>query len=124
MGRTWKIRGNPKNKYNARKVRTSEGEFASQKEYARWCELRMLEQAGLISDLRRQVRYELIPKQVKATTNGRKMERAVAYVADAVYIDNETGLEVVEDSKGKRTKDYVIKRKLMLWVHDIVVKET
>jgi hypothetical protein len=124
MARTWKIRNMPKNKYNARKVKTPEGEFASQKEYTRWCELKMLEQAGVISNLRRQVRYELIPKQVKVTASGRKTERAVNYVADHVYIDNETGLEVVEDSKGHRTKDYVIKRKLMLWVHDIAIKET
>ena len=51
------------------------------------------------------------------------MERAVSYVADFVYVDCATGETVVEDAKGVRTKEYVIKRKLMLWVHGIRVKE-
>ena len=88
--------------------------FDSQKEYNRWCNLRLLERAGKISDLKRQVSYELIPKQ-----NG---ERACSYVADFVY--NEDGKTVVEDCKGFRTEGYKIKRKLMLWVHNIKIKET
>ena len=88
--------------------------FDSQKEYNRWCNLRLLERAGRISDLKRQVSYELIPKQ-----NG---ERACSYVADFVY--HEDGKTVVEDCKGFRTEGYKIKRKLMLWVHNIRVKET
>lgn len=104
-----------RNKYGARKVTAPDGQvFDSQKEYNRWCNLRLLERAGRISDLKRQVSYELIPKQ-----NG---ERACSYVADFVY--NEGGKTVVEDCKGFRTEGYKIKRKLMLWVHNINIKET
>ena len=77
--------------------------------------LRILERAGKISNLQRQVKYELIPKQ-----DG---ERACTYVADFVYIDA-NGETVVEDTKGVRTDAYKIKRKLMLWVHQIKIKET
>jgi hypothetical protein len=104
-----------RNKYGARKVTAPDGQvFDSQKEYNRWCNLRLLERAGRISDLKRQVSYELIPKQ-----NG---ERACTYVADFVYLEN--GELVVEDCKGFRTEGYKVKRKLMLWVHNIKIKET
>lgn len=105
-----------KNKYGARKVTAPDGQvFDSVKEYHRWCELRLLERAKRISDLQRQVKYELIPKQ-----DG---ERACTYVADFVYIDSD-GRTVVEDTKGVRTDAYRIKKKLMLWVHGIKIKET
>lgn len=105
-----------RNKYGARKVTAPDGQvFDSVKEYHRWCELRLLERAKRISDLQRQVKYELIPKQ-----DG---ERACTYVADFVYIDSD-GRTVVEDTKGVRTDAYRIKKKLMLWVHGIKIKET
>ena len=105
------------NKYGAKKVTDhNTGEvFDSKKEYHRWCELRLLERAGKITDLQRQVKYELIPKQ--------KGERACTYLADFVYKDSD-GNTVVEDTKGVRTDAYRIKRKLMLWVHGIRIKET
>ena len=103
------------NKYGAKKVVIGGEVFDSQKEYRRWCELRLLERARKISLLQRQVKYELIPKQ-----DG---ERACSYVADFVYRDDK-GNFVVEDCKGFRTDGYKIKRKLMLWVHGIKVKET
>lgn len=103
------------NKYGARKVTAPDGQvFDSRKEYSRWCNLRLLERAGKISDLKRQVCFELIPKLAG--------ERACRYVADFVY--NEDGKTVVEDCKGYRTEGYKIKRKLMLWVHNIRIKET
>ena len=103
------------NKYGAKKVRLPDGQvFDSQKERDRWCILKLLERAGRISDLRRQVTYELIPKQTG--------ERACSYVADFVYREN--GELVVEDCKGFRTEAYKIKKKLMLWVHGIRIKET
>jgi hypothetical protein len=86
------------------------------KEANRWCELKMLEKAGLIKDLQRQVKFELIPKQ-----DG---ERAVHYVADFVYVED--GKKIVEDVKSavtKKNKEYVIKRKLLLWRHGIRIKE-
>ena len=103
------------NKYRARKVKAPDGQvFDSVKEYHRWGVLRLLERAGRITDLKRQVSYELIPKQ--------QGERACSYVADFTY--NEDGKLVVEDCKGYRTPEYRLKRKLMLWVHGIKIKET
>lgn len=103
------------NKYGARKVTAPDGQvFDSQKEYNRWCNLRLLERAGKITNLKRQIPYELIPKQ-----DG---ERACTYVADFVYYED--GKLVVEDCKGFRTEAYRIKRKLMLAVHNIKIKET
>lgn len=105
------------NKYGAKKIKDPATGFVfdSKKEFIRWCELRILERAGKISCLQRQVKYELIPKQ--------KGERACTYVADFVYIDSD-GNKVVEDTKGVRTDAYRIKRKLMLWIHGIRIKET
>ena len=103
------------NKYGARKVKAPDGQvFDSVKEYHRWGMLKLLERAGRISDLKRQVSYELIPKQ--------QGERACRYVADFTYMED--GKLVVEDCKGFRTPEYRLKRKLMLWVHGIRIKET
>lgn len=104
-----------KNKYGARKLTAPDGQkFDSVKEFHRWGCLRLLERAGKISDLKRQVSFELIPKQ-----DG---ERACTYVADFVYYED--GKMVVEDCKGFKTDVYRIKKKLMLWVHGISIKET
>ena len=101
-------------KYGNIKTTTSDGiTHDSIKEANRWCELKLLERAGKIYDLKRQVKYLLIPKQ-----DG---ERAVEYIADFVY--TEDGNFVVEDVKGKRTKEYIIKRKLMRYIHGIKIKE-
>jgi hypothetical protein len=101
-------------KYGARKVAIDGIVFDSKAEARRWGELKTLEKAGVIADLRRQVQYEIIPKQ--------KGERRAVYTADFVY--REGGQEVVEDVKGVRTRDYILRRKLMLWVHGIRVRET
>ena len=99
--------------------------FASKREQDRYGELAVLLRAGKISDLRFQVRYDLIPPQVRA--DGKK-ERGIYYDADFVYKDAD-GNEVVEDSKGYRSTNsapyakFVLKRKLMLWVHGITVHE-
>lgn len=107
-----------KSKYGAVRVRTVDGiEHDSKKEAARWQELNLMLRARLIEDLQRQVRFELIPKQ-----DG---ERACTYIADFVYIDRKTGEKVVEDVKSPatRTEAYRIKRKLMLLVHGIRIRE-
>jgi hypothetical protein len=88
--------------------------YASKKEAQRAAELKLMQQAGHITDLREQVRYELIPAQGS--------ERACHYVADFVYFDAANNL-IVEDTKGFRTPDYVIKRKLMKFVHGISITE-
>ena len=105
-------------KYKSRKVTVNGVVFDSRKEANRWCELALLQKAGQVTDLQRQVKYELIPSQ---RIDGKVAERACTYVADFVYREN--GKTVVEDTKGFKTKDYIIKRKLMLWVHGIRVKE-
>lgn len=105
-------------KYRNVKVTTPDGKFDSKRELKRWQELKLLEKAKQIFNLRRQVKYELIPKQRHSDDT---MERAVTYVADFVYTASLH--TVVEDCKGFRTPEYVIKRKLMLRVHGITVKE-
>ena len=108
-----------RSKYGARKVVIDGEVFDSKKEYRRFCELALLEKAGQIAELKRQQRFTLIPTQRNA--NGKCVERPVTYIADFVYQEN--GETVVEDTKGFRTKDYIIKRKLMLWVHGIQIRE-
>lgn len=105
-------------KYGNRKVIRDGIEFDSVKECQRYCELKLMQRAGLISDLQLQVPFELIPTQ---RIDGKVVERAVNYVADFVY--QQDGVQVVEDTKGYKTPEYIIKRKLMLWVHGIRIKE-
>lgn len=104
------------NKYHAQKS----GGYASRKEHRRANELRLLQRAGLISNLREQVPYELIPTQ--RAPDGKVIERACSYIADFVYTDQH-GNTVVEDTKGVRNDVYRIKRKLMLHVHGITITE-
>lgn len=101
----------PRSKYGNQKHRG----YDSRREAKRADELRWMEKAGEISDLQEQVPFELVPKQAG--------ERSVKYMADFVYRDK-SGHQVVEDTKGHRTVDYRIKRKLMLWVHGIRILET
>lgn len=122
---------NQKSKYGANKTVIGGIEFDSKREAKRWTQLKLLERAGVIRDLDRQVKFVLIPAQREADTigargairKGKIIERECAYVADFVYTDTETGETVVEDTKGFKTKDYIIKRKLMLWVHKIKIME-
>lgn len=130
-------------KYKSKKVVKDGITFDSQKEYKRYCELSSLEREGKITNLRRQVKFVLIPAQyepdIVGKRGGRKkgklIERECSYIADFVYEKRiyrpdafeevySTRLKtVVEDVKGVRTKDYIIKRKLMLHIHGIRIKE-
>lgn len=124
-----------KTKYYSCKTKASDGTvFDSYKEAKRWEQLLLMQKAGEITNLQRQVKYELIPaqyetyerygKQGQRLKDGiRLVERKVEYIADFVYTITETGETIVEDVKGMRTKDYIIKRKLMYAVHTIKVKE-
>jgi len=149
--------------------------YDSKKEWERWNALKLLEREGIITDLRRQVEFELIPTQteryevekmahcyqvdhgehavvsfntrteavaycrangivqklikrhnyMKRDIHTRVIEKAAVYTADFVY--KRDGKEVVEDVKSDITRkeaDYVLRRKLMLWVHDIRILET
>lgn len=125
-----------KAKYKNIKTQTFDGiVHDSVKEAQRWGELLLLERAGKIIDLSRQVPFELIPAQYETyerygktgqrLKDGRRLiEKAVVYRADFVYTDAETVETIVEDTKGVKTKDYIIKRKMMLYRYGIRIKET
>ena len=121
-----------RNKYKAIKTTVNGIEFDSRKEARRYQDLLLLQRAGVIKKLERQVKFVLIPTQYETTVRyGKKgqrlkdkqklLEKECSYVADFVYEEN--GKKIVEDTKGVKTKDYIIKRKLMLYVHGIRIKE-
>ena len=105
-------------KYGNRKVYVGDQLFDSKREADRWVELTLLQKAGKIQGLERQVPYGLIPAQ---KIDGKVVEREVKYIADFVY--HQDGQTVVEDAKGMKTPEYIIKRKLMLWRHGIRIVE-
>ena len=110
-----------RSKYGAQKTEYDGIVFDSKREAMRWRELALLQRSGEIADLRRQVKFILVPAQVDE--NGKIAERAVSYVADFVYSDMHSGETVVEDAKGMHTREYIIKRKLMRYVHGIRIRE-
>lgn len=121
-----------RNKYKAIKTTINGIEFDSRKEARRYQDLLLLQRAGVIKKLERQVKFVLIPTQYETTVRyGKKgqrlkdkqklLEKECSYVADFVYEEN--GKKIVEDTKGIKTKDYIIKRKLMLHVHGIRIRE-
>ena len=126
--------GKTMTKYKNKKIEVDGIVFDSKKEARRYQELKLLEKAGKITDLQMQVKFELIPQQREFTneiyTKGRNkgcfkkgkiLERECSYIADFVYWEN--GKRVAEDTKGFKTRDYIIKRKLMLYVYGIRIKE-
>jgi hypothetical protein len=141
MKRGWNRRNNTK--LNNKSIVIDGIEFQSQKEGKRYAELKLLQRAGEISDLELQKKYELIPAQYEIVETGehykvgeRKgqpktkrvcIEQSVVYIADFVYQKN--GQTVVEDVKGYRDPSsatyakFVLKRKMMLWIHGIRIKE-
>lgn len=133
------MRRKGKRKLNNRSIIIDGIEFDSQKEGNRYCELKLMQRAGVISNLELQKRYELIPAQYKTVETGEYykvgakkgqpktkevcIEQSVVYVADFVYQKN--GQTIVEDVKGYRDPSsatyakFVLKRKMMLWIHGI-----
>ena len=105
-------------KYHSKKTTVDGLIFDSKKEARRWLELAVLQKEGIIRELRRQVTFEVVPAQ---KINGRVAERPVKYIADFVY--EQDGKTVVEDAKGVKTPEYIIKRKLMLERFGIRIKE-
>lgn len=108
-----------KNKYGAKPVVDSGQRFDSTGEFKRWCELKLLERAGEIKDLQRQVRYKLIVSEIPICD----------YVADFAYYEQVMGQPVcfiVEDFKSPATTTPIfgIKRKLMKACHGIDVRVT
>lgn len=120
------------NKYKSMKCYINGIEFDSRKEARRYQELLLLQRAGVILNLERQVKYVLIPAQYETyerygakgqelKPGQRLVEKECSYIADFVYVKD--GKTVVEDTKGFKTKDYIIKRKLMLYTHGIKIQE-
>lgn len=128
---------NKYNKYKALKTKVDGIEFDSRREARRYQELLLLQRAGEIQNLRMQERFVLIPSQYERVETGEYyqtgskkgipktkevcVEQAVVYMADFTYIED--GKMVVEDTKGFKTKDYIIKRKLMLKEYGIKIRE-
>lgn len=136
-----------KGKFNNRRMSTPDGEFDSKGEWERWLFLKEAEKNGEISDLRRQVKYTLIPTQYRTETVHLKTkdkevrrvaEREVTYTADFVY--KKTGRKfdvtigdvrgvgyftetVVEDFKGFPNDRWPLKKAMMLYMHGIAVRE-
>lgn len=121
-----------RNKYQAIKTTVNGIEFDSRKEARRYQDLLLLQRAGVIKNLERQVKFVLIPAQYETIIrygkkgqrlkDGQKLlEKECSYYADFVYEEN--GKKIVEDTKGVRTPDYIIKRKLMLREYGIRIRE-
>ncbi len=106
-----------KSKYRNQKVTIDGMTFDSKKESTRWQQLRMMESAGAISDLERQVSFEL----VRAVRLGNRGRPPIRYIADFTYLED--GELRVEDAKGFKTDVYKLKRHLMMAVHGIEVRE-
>lgn len=96
------------NKYHNKKIDTPDGKFDSKYEYQKWCELKLLEKNRIISNLQRQVKFELIPT-IKTSC---ETLRSISYYADFVYIEN--GIMYVVDTKGFNTDVFQIKKRLLI----------
>lgn len=124
-------------KYGNKKVTVNGIKFDSKKEADRYKALRMMEIYGKITDLELQKRFEIIPAQYETVETGefykvgskkgqpktkkKCVERSVVYVADFAY--KKDGELVVEDTKGMLTPDYILKRKMMLYLLGIKISE-
>ena len=116
-----KDRRTTRNKYGAEPVVIDGMRFDSKAEGKRYQQLKLLERAGEIRNLETQVAFDLIPAQ---DIGGRK-EKPVRYLADFRYTRASDGETVVEDVKSAptKTKEFVIKRKLVLWLHKVIIQE-
>lgn len=127
-----------RSKYGAKKCQYKGIVFDSQREMHRYQELEEKLRAGEIKDLQLQKKFELIPSQVdpdapieyykKGPKKGQQkpgpvLEAPCCYIADFFYYSVPEKQYICEDSKGMRTKEYNIKRKLMLYVHKIKIRE-
>ena len=109
---------NPIHKYHNKPVVTPEGEkFDSKREYRRWKELQLMEKAGEISSLQRQVPFELV------CAHPPEFKRPIKYIADFVYIDERSSHVVVEDAKGMKTPAKKKKKRLMFDKYGIMIQE-
>lgn len=105
-------------KYHSRKTTIDGIQFDSTKEAKRYTKLRDMQEAGEIQDLRLQVPFEILPS---FECDGVKY-RGMKYIADFVY--NRDGKQVVEDTKGWKTAEYRMKKKLMAYMNHINIEES
>lgn len=119
-----------RSKYHSRKTWAFGIQFDSKREAERFMELKELEAKGKIHDIKMQVKFVLIPAQKEPDTvgvkggkiKGRTLEREASYIADFTYFTKD-GTFIVEDVKGVRTPEYILKRKMMLYMCGIRIKE-
>ena len=120
------------NKYGARKITVDGAKFDSKKEAERWQTLKWMEKAGLIRDLQRQVHFQLTPQVREPDTIGPRggvkkgkviLEKA-EYIADFTYIETDSGKFVVEDTKGWKTPEYILKKKMLYHLRGILIYES
>ena len=108
------------NKYRNEKVTVDGINFDSKLEARRYYELKLLERAKEIKNLRRQVEFELQPSYIK----NNKTIRAINYVADFVYYDSIQRRTIIEDTKGFKTDIYKLKKKIFEYKYpDLEIKE-
>ena len=100
-----------RSKYRNQKINADGKEFDSQLEYARYRQLKLLERAGEIKNLRLQVKFLLQPKYKK---NGKTIKE-ILYIADFTYYDVRKGKMIIEDTKGYRTEIYKLKKKILMF---------
>lgn len=135
------MRFDTKRKFNNKRMTTPDGDFDSKGEWERWLFLKDAERRGRIAELRRQVKYVLLPTQyrtevVHLKTKDKEVrrvaEREVTYTADFVYkvprrtpIDGPCGVyeTVVEDFKGFPNDRWPLKKAMMLYFHGVSVRE-
>lgn len=103
-------------KYHNRKTEVDGIVFDSKKEADYYCTLKMLKMAGRIKDFQMQVPFELQPKY----KYGNKTIRSIKYVADFIVTYDDDHVEVV-DVKGVRTKEYMLKKKILLYQHQDII---
>jgi hypothetical protein len=107
------VSGVTKSKYGNVRTTVDGQTFASKREAARYQALRLMERVGEIRGLECQPRYPLMVNGVKVGV----------YVADFCFVRADTGEFVVEDSKGYRTREYILKAKLLLALYGHRVRE-
>lgn len=123
----------PKSKYRNEKVTFQGMSFDSKKELQRYLFLLDAERRGVISELKRQVKFELIPAiteeyvehlKTKDKVKTRTLQLAVTYICDFTYVKD--GVLVIEDIKSDHkllTKEYQLKKKIMFAIHRLIIRE-
>lgn len=107
-----------RSKYGAVKTQVNGITFDSKREAARYVELLAMQERGEITDLRLQPSFEIVPAIV---LDGKK-QRALVYRADFAYEDH-LGNQVYEDVKGHRTREYILKRRIVKHLYGVEIRE-